>query len=108
MDAAMAAVVTLPRLVGSRDRARNVVTSTVHEGTRQVLINALDTESISQGAADEMVKVLLRQGVEKVVLLNMPTTAKRYLHEALDRRAEPGTGFLLLSQQRDPSVLYRE
>ena len=103
-----AAVLTIPRLLGARDRARGLVRGSVRAGTSDVVVNAFAQESVAQGAADEIVKQLLEVGVEKVVVINATDHFAKHLRDSHWRRTSPGANtFLLQFQNRSEEVLLR-
>lgn len=102
------AVLTVPRHLGGRERARGLVRGSVRPGTSQVVVNAFDQQAAAQGAADEIVKQLLEVGVEKVVVVNATSEFQRHLENSHGRRTEPGANtFLLQFQERSEDVLLR-
>lgn len=102
------AVVTIPRLLGARERARGLVRGTVRPGTDQVVVNAFAQESVTQGAADELVKQLLGVGVERVIVVNATEAFQRHLEDSHRRRTSPGANtFLLQFQNRSEDILLR-
>lgn len=103
-----AAVLTIPRLMGSRERSRNLVRSAVPAGTTEVVINAFNQESVAQGASDEIIKQLLEVGVERVIVVNATDRFQNFLRDAHRRRTSPGANtFLLQFQNRSEDVLLR-
>lgn len=102
------AVVTIPRHLGGRERARSLVRGSVRPGTDQVVINAFTQEAVAQGAADEIVKQLLEVGVEKVIVVNATDRFQDHLEASHGRRTSPGANtFMLLFQNHSEDVLLR-
>lgn len=101
------AVVTLPRRLGSADRARSLVRGSVQKNTSQVVVNAFDEQSVAPDAADELIRNLAEVGVEHVVVVNATEGAERQLQRAHLANTNAESAFLLTFQNRDASILYR-
>ena len=102
-------VLTIPRRLTERDRARDLVRGSVREGTEQVVVNAFDQEFVARSAADEIVKQLLEVDVERVIVVNATPEFQRSLSASHRRRTRPGSNtFLLQFQTRNEDILLRQ
>jgi|SRR5699024_268556 len=103
-----AAIVTIPRLLGARSSARNLINSSIPKNTENVVLNAFEQESTAQGAADEMIATLAKRNVDRVIVVNATDTLVKHLKDSHKRRSRAKSLFILLFQNRNEEVLYRE
>lgn len=102
-----AVVITLPRLLGSRESARKLVQKHVTNDCQYVVLNAFEQESTSQGASDELVRNLLKSNVDRVIVVNATSRLRSHLTNSHQRRTNDNNYFVLFFQDRDEEVMLR-
>lgn len=102
------AVVTIPKTLRSREKARGLVRGSVRQGVTTVAINAFAEEDVNIGASDEIVEQLMAVGVELVVVVGATAKFRANLTKSHDWRATPERTFLMQFRTQPEDVLLRD
>ena len=101
------AVVTIPKILRSREKARGLVRGSVRPNINTVAINAFAEEHVTIGAADEIVEQLMDVGVELVVVVGASDKFREHLTKSHDWRATTERTFLMQFRTQPEDVLLR-
>ena len=96
--AAASLEIEIPRLLGSRESARELVSSILPPDVTgfTIILDFADAESVAQGCCDEIIKeLLLRKATEVFVANNNLTNVVRYLSTAVTLRDEERSMMLI-------------
>src|SRR5699024_12751896 len=104
----LAIIVDIPLLMCDRSSTRNLINNSITKNTENVVLNDFEQESTAQGAADEMIATLAKRNVDRVIVVNATDTLVKHLKDSHKRRSRAKSLFILLFQNRNEEVLYRE